>query len=616
MKRQVKLLTTLMIACAMFLCVGSITAKADGATIALSDDDISIGETVTATVNVSGGDIVAYTIYVSYSPGILEFAGASGGTVGGGGGTLTISGSGAGTISHTFSAIANGSASISTSGSEIYDIDENELDFSHAGVTVNVQTGGDADSTEDENETTEDTTTEEDDDRSDNCRLSSLQISPGELTPAFSPDTTSYYVNVEEDVTSMVVSAQTEDDKATTSVWGADFIEPGENTVKITVTAENGAVRVYNIRVVAGEDKGEAHVTIDGVLYNFESYVEELEIPEGFEKTTLKYEDWEVTAYESTGGKVKIVALSTIKENDEKEYAWFLYDAKNKTFIPYIELSAEFVRYAILPVPDESSVPGGFHKTDLVIDKRTIAAYKNDLIEDLNIYLVYAMNLNGSEGFYYFDSKEKTFMRYAIPVASPTEPEEEVVIATPVEPEPKVIVKYETKPEKTMDKNLKLLLVIGAAVLFLAMLFIIILLVLRAKRLKDELSNADDIISHLSDGKHRGQKDYVTEELTAEMLLEQDMAKKLHKKKKKQEAYEDDAAEENYENPFDHMDRKAEKQEDKAVDEGAEDYSEKIATIELPDVDALIAEVNGDLKNTYDPRKDSAFGEDVDDDKK
>ena len=603
MKKYLKSLTTFAVAFLMLFFVGSIPAKADGATIALSDTDISIGDTVTATVNVSGGDIVAYTIYVSYSSGVLEFSGASGGTVGGGGGTLTISGSGAGSVSLTFSAISNGSASISTSGSEIYDINENELDFSHAGVYVNVQTGGDEENTEADS-TTEKQEEEEDDDRSDNCRLSSLQISPGVLDPAFSPDTTSYYVNVKEDVTSMVVSAQTEDSKATTSVWGADYIEPGENTVKITVTAENGAVRVYNIRVVAGEDKGEAHVTLNGVLYNFEQYVEELEIPEGFSQTTFKYEDWEVSGYEGKNGKVKIVALSTVNEADETVYGWFLYDEKNKTFLPYLELSAQFVRYVILPLPEDTAAPDGFHKTDLVIDKKTISAYQNANIEDKNIYLIYTMNLDGGEGFYYFDSKEKSFMRYAIPVASPTEPEPQVVIATPEAPEPTVIVKYETKPEKGLDKNIKLLIYIGAGVLFLAMLLIIILFALRAKKLKDELNNADDIISHLSDGKHRSGKDYATEELTAEMLIEMDRAKKEHKKHKKQEQQEEAFGEST-----------EQIEPEKAP---AEDVPEKIAQIELPDVDALIAEVNGDLKNMYDPEKDSAFGDAnfVDDEKK
>ena len=57
-----------------------IDANAAGAsvTIALSSRTVSIGNTVTATINVSGSDISAYTIYVTYNSSVLEYSSSSG----------------------------------------------------------------------------------------------------------------------------------------------------------------------------------------------------------------------------------------------------------------------------------------------------------------------------------------------------------------------------------------------------------------------------------------------------------------------------------------------------------------------------------------------------------
>ncbi len=648
MKRIAKRISALVLALFLLFNVGTVPARAAGATIALSASTVSIGQNVTATISISGEDIVAYTIYVTYSANVLEYTSGSGSAaVGGGGGALTLSGSGAGSVSLNFKAIANGNASISTSGSEIYDINENPLDFSHAGVTVTVATEDTQAPTTEAEKKTEDTssesteaTTTEEDTKSDNCNLKSLQISPGVLSPAFSPATTSYFVQVEEDVTKMVVSAVTEDEKASTSVWGAGQIDPGENTVKITVTAENGAVRVYNIRVLAGEDKGAANVTLNGISYEFMSKPGNLEIPEGFSKSELEYEDWKVTAYESENGKIVIVPLKTVV-NDEDVVAWFLYDKANKTFIPYVELSSQYVRYVILPVPEGVEVPEGFAPAELVLpveqtgdeeepQEQKLDAFKNDNIEDGDIYLLYAMNLEGKEDFYFFDLKEKTFLRYAIPVASPTEPEPEV-IATPAEPttaEPTVIVKYEKVPVKGMDRVTKILLIGGGSVVLLSMLFIIILLAMRAKKLQNELDNADDMINHLADGKKGvdsvwdvveepkkkvdpvpapeedsvfAPEEPVEDEIVNEDVEAEEKDNKKHGKDKEKKSKK-------------HGKDKNKEEQAPVRDQREKSEIERINEIELPDVDALLAEVNADLqKPIYDPNKDSAFGPQADD---
>ena len=266
LKRGLAILTAFIL-CLQF---GKIDAQAANVVIALSASTVSVGNNVTATISVSGSDISAYTIYVSYNSSVLQYNSASGSAiVNGGGGTVTASGTSAGSFSISFTAIANGSGSITTSGSDVYDINGNAISISHAGATVTVATASNNGDNNNGNATTEageTTETTEDDGRSADCDLASLQVSPGTLTPAFSADRTTYSLQVDEDVTSVVVSASAADGNATTSVSGANSIQKGKNTVRVTVTAENGAVKVYTINVQAGEDVGDPVATIDGIF--------------------------------------------------------------------------------------------------------------------------------------------------------------------------------------------------------------------------------------------------------------------------------------------------------------------------------------------------------------
>ena len=63
LKRGLAILTAFIL-CLQF---GKIDAQAANVVIALSASTVSVGNNVTATISVSGSDISAYTIYVSYN---------------------------------------------------------------------------------------------------------------------------------------------------------------------------------------------------------------------------------------------------------------------------------------------------------------------------------------------------------------------------------------------------------------------------------------------------------------------------------------------------------------------------------------------------------------------
>jgi hypothetical protein len=91
--------------------------------------------------------------------------------------------------------------------------------------------------------------------KSSNANLSSLKLTNNgntiALTPSFNKSTTNYNVEVSSSVTSVDVSAILEDSKATiVSGVGTKQLSDGTNTVSVTVKAENGSTKTYNINIV------------------------------------------------------------------------------------------------------------------------------------------------------------------------------------------------------------------------------------------------------------------------------------------------------------------------------------------------------------------------------
>lgn len=586
LKRGLAILTAFIL-CLQF---GKIDAQAANVVIALSASTVSVGNNVTATISVSGSDISAYTIYVSYNSSVLQYNSASGSAiVNGGGGTVTASGTSAGSFSISFTAIANGSGSITTSGSDVYDINGNAISISHAGATVTVATASNNGDNNNGNATTEageTTETTEDDGRSADCDLASLQVSPGTLTPAFSADRTTYSLQVDEDVTSVVVSASAADGNATTSVSGANSIQKGKNTVRVTVTAENGAVKVYTINVQAGEDVGDPVATIDGKEYSFVMNEDGLEAPEGFTAGTTTYKDWDVLSYESPNKKIRVVCL----KDEDGENHWFIMDAGKDVFTPYQEYSSQYNRYIITAVPDGVAIPDGFKETTLKIGDNSVIAYQSDDIADKDLYLVYAINVEGEEGFYEYDAKEQAFLRYVPMIVS----EEVLVPATPTVATPSAPVEVPT--EKSPFTNpLVIGIMVGAAVIIVILVVCLVIFAGRINKQNKEMLDAEDMIAQLANAN----KDVNPELLQKLGLDKPEVSEEL-------EAPQAETADEKLADAV--IDgstgseiptvQEAEKQADPSDLEQTSEIPKVDSSILTPEVNALVEEVNRDFQTS------------------
>lgn len=79
--------------------------------------------------------------------------------------------------------------------------------------------------------------------KSTDSTLSSLSIAEGAITPEFNKDVKEYAITVPNEVTKLNITATPTDSKATVSVTEYEELKEGENTITISVTAEDGTTK-------------------------------------------------------------------------------------------------------------------------------------------------------------------------------------------------------------------------------------------------------------------------------------------------------------------------------------------------------------------------------------
>lgn len=448
LKKCTAMILVLIMALSCFVYGNAIKAQAASTqfSISLSSSSVSKGGSVTVTVSVSCSEALgAYSYCLSYDSSVLEYTSGDGY---GGGGTISCAGYGDGNIksasnSFTFSAIASGSSYVGTGSSDVYTWGEESCSVSNAGATITVtaagsgNNGGDsttqaattqeqgsteAGSTEsgESTESTEETSEETTEEMSDNCFLSSLQITPGELKPEFSKDVYSYETTVPGETTSLAINALPEDSKSSVSIDGNENFEPGKQAhVTIKVTAETGDTHIYDLTVNVEEIVDtRAVINVNGTDYYFSQDYSKISVPEGFAQSKEKFDGTDVILYTSPNGQIKCAYLT---DKDGKNGAWYIIDLNAKTAVPLINVQSAYKNFIILEPSDNVSKPEGYSPFSYDFGGNTVTAYH--VTENDEVILVYAMSPDSDPSWYRYDTVEKTFVRYnADPV---TEKQEE-----------------------------------------------------------------------------------------------------------------------------------------------------------------------------------------------
>ena len=165
-------------------------------------------------------------------------------------------------------------------------------------------------------------------DGSPDNRLSTLKVGSYALTPAFNNDTANYSVVVPYSASSVTVTATPKNSKAKVSGAGAVPLKVGSNTVKVTVTAENGSQRTFTLTIAREANQEEFSINpkykvsgskqVSGITLGTKvsDFVKNLNIVGGYAQVK--------TAGGSTKQNSAVVATGdtvTIYRNDGTQYA-------------------------------------------------------------------------------------------------------------------------------------------------------------------------------------------------------------------------------------------------------------------------------------------------------
>ena len=268
--------------------------------------------------------------------------------------------------------------------------------------------------------------------KSSNASLGSLVISAGTLSPEFSAATKDYTATVDYSCSSLAVTANPADSKASvTSVTGNDSLEVGENTVSIVVTAEDGSTSTYNIVVTrrteddpenADKQDNWKKFDINGTEWTMVNDIPEDVVPEGFEHSKTVIDGLEYNTLHGTFGDITLVYLQSESGN-----GLFVYDAAQNAAYEFVRINSES-HFIVVLLPKVDDVPEGYNEVSLSIEGKGVAtAYqtKAEKTDDQtkDFYLVYAINDNGESGWYTYDSVDGTYMRTEL--STPTVAQEE-----------------------------------------------------------------------------------------------------------------------------------------------------------------------------------------------
>ena len=392
--------------------------------VSVNKSNVKVGDTVTVTLSITSG---------YGAQGVLK---KSSGVLGGSSDEYFTIGAGVGDVqrfSYKATSVGSCTFSIQEPLDDTTDVDDGTPSIGVGSATVTVtsaSSNNDSNSNKDNKDnsgsnTGNDSNVNKDNEnkeekKSSNASLGSLVISAGTLSPEFSAATKDYTATVDYSCSSLAVTANPADSKASvTSVTGNDSLEVGENTVSVVVTAEDGSTSTYNIVVTrrAEDDPENADkqdnwkkFDINGTEWTMVNDIPEDVVPEGFEHSKTVIDGLEYNTLHGTFGDITLVYLQSESGN-----GLFVYDAAQNTAYEFVRINSES-HFIVVLLPKVDDVPEGYNEISLSIEGKGVATAYQTKVEKTDdqtkdFYLVYAMNDNGESGWYTYDSVDGTYMR-------------------------------------------------------------------------------------------------------------------------------------------------------------------------------------------------------------
>lgn len=536
--------------------------------VSVNKSNVKVGDTVTVTLSITSG---------YGAQGVLK---KSSGVLGGSSDEYFTIGAGVGDVqrfSYKATSVGSCTFSIQEPLDDTTDVDGGTPSIGVGSATVTVtsaSSNNDSNSNKDNNDnsgsnTGNDSNANKDNEnkeekKSSNASLGSLVISAGTLSPEFSAATKDYTATVDYSCSSLAVTANPADSKASvTSVTGNDSLEVGENTVSVVVTAEDGSTSTYNIVVTRrSEDDPEnadkqdnwKKFDINGTEWTMVNDIPEDVVPEGFEHSKTVIDGLEYNTLHGTFGDITLVYLQSESGN-----GLFVYDAAQNTAYEFVRINSES-HFIVVLLPKVDDVPEGYNEVSLSIEGKGVATAYQTKVEKSDdqtkdFYLVYAMNDNGESGWYTYDSVDGTYMRTKL--STPTVAQEE-----------NDTTKSELVPG-IANKYLVLATILVLVIVILLLLFIVSVVKNRKYKAMDYHDDDDDVDDAAEDVSNEA-----LEETTDETANE--IADELEEEVTEEPL--DEVAEEAAEESVDEVaGEAAEETADEAVEEPADEVAEETA---------------------------------------
>ena len=235
-----------------------------------------------------------------------------------------------------------------------------------------------------------------------------MSVSEGTLSPKFSSGTTTYKVDLTSETESLTISAKAKDSKAKVSGTGKKELKIGENNFTVTVTAEDGSKKTYTISVYVTE-KPTQFVKLGDQNLGILNDLSKTDVPKGFEKSTIKIDNKDVTALQNKDMGLTLLYL----QNEDDSTGFYIYDVdNNKVLSKYQTVAVNGKTYVLMDAPDNLEAIQDLKTATIKIGDVELSGWKFE-DEALSHYtLVYLMNEAGETQLYTYEDTEGTLQKY------------------------------------------------------------------------------------------------------------------------------------------------------------------------------------------------------------
>jgi len=236
--------------------------------------------------------------------------------------------------------------------------------------------------------------------KSNDNNLSSITIDKGEITPSFNSSVQEYTINLSPNENAIKILATTAHNKAKVDGIGEKALNPGNNIIELTVTAENGNQKKYTIKVYVDESPQtfiEYQKKQIGIIRNYEGVT----IPENFIKSEHTIEGKQIIIFNNE----KLDIIYGIDEQKEKNF--YLFDKEqNKILNKLIPIT---INNKTIYVTDETTKIKNAKLEKITINEIEVNCYK---FEKQNYCLLNTINNEGKNIKYLYESSENSIQIY------------------------------------------------------------------------------------------------------------------------------------------------------------------------------------------------------------